>query len=137
MSLIKGTINYMAPEALQNRSKVKGKTVVKYNCKADIWSLGCILYNLVYGQTPYHDFDNLFQKANAILDPNHQINYPPIDDLLLLDVMQVCIAQPSPMYCKLWHWLCIYGSPFKPKSRHVSHKYSIIELFFAYCRQLF
>ncbi|CAG2118064.1 unnamed protein product [Medioppia subpectinata] len=85
-----GTINYMAPEALQNRSDIRGKTVIKYNCKADVWSLGCILYTLVYGRTPFHHLNHLFQKASAILDPNHQINYPPIDDHLLLDCIQVC-----------------------------------------------
>ncbi|CAG2115445.1 unnamed protein product, partial [Medioppia subpectinata] len=83
-----GTINYMAPEALQNRSDIRGKTVIKYNCKADVWSLGCILYTLVYGRTPFHHLNHLFQKASAILDPNHQINYPPIDDHLLLDCIQ-------------------------------------------------
>ena len=101
---MKGTINYMAPEALHNRSEVKGKTVIKYNCKADIWSLGCILYNLVYGKTPFHDFENLFQKANAILDPNYQIKYPAIDDLSLLDVMKVCIMKYA-YYCTAF---CLY-----------------------------
>ncbi|XP_054156936.1 dual specificity protein kinase TTK-like [Oppia nitens] len=88
-----GTINYMAPEALQNRSDIRGKTVIKYNCKADVWSLGCILYNLVYGKTPFHHFNNLFQKANAIMDANHKINYPVIDDHLLLDCMKLCLRR--------------------------------------------
>lgn len=46
-----GTINYMAPEALDSRTDLapnadKGKAYTKFNCKADVWSLGCILYNL-------------------------------------------------------------------------------------------
>lgn len=39
-----GTPLYMAPELLENRS---------YNEKVDIWSLGCILYEMCALQPPY------------------------------------------------------------------------------------
>ena len=41
-----GSPIYMAPEAL------KGNL---YNINADIWSLGVILFELLYGYCPYED----------------------------------------------------------------------------------
>jgi serine/threonine protein kinase len=42
----RGTPGYRAPELLQSS---------KYNNKADIWSLGCILYELAVGQKAFND----------------------------------------------------------------------------------
>ena len=40
-----GTLLTMAPEV------IKGQ---KYGLKADIWSVGIVLYEMVYGTLPYH-----------------------------------------------------------------------------------
>ncbi|KIH69195.1 hypothetical protein ANCDUO_00457 [Ancylostoma duodenale] len=45
-----GTLSYMAPEVLQGTS---GDGKYKIPLKADVWSLGCILYNIVYGHLPF------------------------------------------------------------------------------------
>ena len=43
-STMAGTYDFMAPEVWKRRP---------YGLKADVWSLGCILYELLYGVTPY------------------------------------------------------------------------------------
>lgn len=88
-----GTLNYMSPEALM-RNKEKGT----YKCgrAADVWSLGCILYQLVYNRPPFPQTD-IFLKMKDITDPNYQIefdyieNRPDFEDLY--DVMFQCLQR--------------------------------------------
>lgn len=43
---------------------------------ADVWELGCILYQLVYGQQPFAHIRDLSSKILMIQNPLHRINYP-------------------------------------------------------------
>ncbi|KAF6204891.1 hypothetical protein GE061_019055 [Apolygus lucorum] len=62
-----GTYNYMSPEAISGR---------KINRKSDVWSMGCILFNLLYGRTPFSHLNNRWQKLHAIADLNHKVSFP-------------------------------------------------------------
>lgn len=54
-----GTVNYMSPEAVtQNKSKVARSS--------DIWSLGCILYEMVHSRPPLYEYPNLIQKIQRL-----------------------------------------------------------------------
>lgn len=72
-----GTANYMPPEALTDSGLGKdGKRLMKLGRAADVWSLGCILYQMVYGCTPFHRFRDIHRKIFAISNPLHQIDFP-------------------------------------------------------------
>ncbi|KAI5192131.1 serine/threonine-protein kinase TTK/MPS1 [Nematocida minor] len=64
-----GTINYMSPEAI-----IEGKTKMGRN--SDIWSLGCILYEMYFGESPFMRFNNLVQRMQKLLDPEYVVEMP-------------------------------------------------------------
>ncbi|KAF9428962.1 Dual-specificity kinase, spindle pole body (SPB) duplication and spindle checkpoint function [Podila epigama] len=70
-----GTSSYMPPEAFTEIAIGNGITR-KLGRSADVWSLGCIIYQMVYGYTPFSDFPKLLQRIKAITDPNHGIAFP-------------------------------------------------------------
>lgn len=57
--------------------------------KGDVWSLGCILYYMTYGKTPFQSITNQISKLHAIIDPSHQIDFPDVAEKDLLDVLKV------------------------------------------------
>ncbi|KAK6108186.1 Protein kinase domain family protein [Brugia pahangi] len=88
-----GTLSYMPPEAIagSNASVHDGKEIYKVRKKCDVWALGCILYNMVYGHTPYQMWTNPIQKMHAIL--NKPIVFEKIEDADLMDVLKRCLTR--------------------------------------------
>jgi len=64
MDTICGSPLYMAPEIIKNKT---------YTIKSDIWSFGVIIYEMVYGYTPFRA-TNIYSLIKTI--DNYDIKYP-------------------------------------------------------------
>ncbi|KAH3675591.1 hypothetical protein WICMUC_002680 [Wickerhamomyces mucosus] len=93
-----GTPNYMAPEALIDNEK---STTWKVGKPSDIWSCGCIIYQMVYGRPPYGGYQGS-KRLLAIMNPDIKIPYPEkglgaikIPNTLLETIQQCLIRDPN------------------------------------------
>ncbi|KAH6682129.1 serine/threonine-protein kinase mph1 [Plectosphaerella plurivora] len=77
-----GTPNYMSPESLMDFNAPRGARVpgrpklMKLGKPSDIWSLGCILYQMVYGVPPFGHIVNQMARCQAIINWDHAIEFP-------------------------------------------------------------
>ncbi|ODN02288.1 Dual specificity protein kinase Ttk [Orchesella cincta] len=86
----KGTLNFISPETIHLDEAGRSKL----SPKSDIWALGCILYLMVYGRTPFEHITHPFTKMNAIVKGD--ILYPSLPphlqpaDSHIISVLQLC-----------------------------------------------
>jgi serine/threonine-protein kinase TTK/MPS1 len=112
-----GTPNYMSPESLMDTNQYAftsshngrfhvppglsrgGPKLMKLGKPSDVWSLGCILYQMVYGNPPFAHIANQISRCQAIINWNHTIDFPSRGlggvsvPPSLLRTMQVCLLR--------------------------------------------
>ena len=63
-----GTLLYNSPEILE---KAEGKGSGGYDNRTDVWSFGCVLFEIVNFDTPFHALTEL-KLVNKIKLENHR-----------------------------------------------------------------
>ena len=105
---------YVIEDGEINREATAQSDGVKYTKKVDIWALGIILYQIVFGSQPFSNvpgshnqilsgismlsLGGKVSKMKAIANPKLPVEYPPLDNL-----DEDLLVHITPSY-----WSCIY-----------------------------
>jgi len=88
-----GTLNYMSPESIQDSGTCPHGQRMKCGRASDVWSLGCILYQMCYGHTPFAHIHNMIAKLQAIINPSHEIEFPETISPAAIDAIKLCLRR--------------------------------------------
>ena len=109
LTSIKGTPLYMAPELVNEKP---------YDHNADLWALGCILYELFFGEPPFYT-NSIFQLVNMIL--KDEVKWPVDADAALKDFLSGLLIKDSSLRLS---WPRLLSHPFVVENVVVLEKIS-------------
>lgn len=92
-----GTPNFISPEALiaDDNPTSNGNVRYKVGRSSDVWSLGCILYQMIYGRPPFMHRNQLV-IMQRIVNPNYKIHFGPCPDHDAIDVLRrIMVRDPK------------------------------------------
>lgn len=73
-----GTYYYLPPECF-SACNVMNAGQLKVSNKVDVWSVGVVFYELLYGRKPFGDGqsqEHILRQASSIFNPNGELNFP-------------------------------------------------------------
>lgn len=91
-STISGSFEYLAPEILRDivkitsENKTQEEVQTAYNTQSEIWSLGIILYGLVYCKLPFFHHNQIKLIKPSFVPEN--VIYKPILKSLLVSMLE-------------------------------------------------
>ena len=88
----------MPPESILECNGSEGKNKYRLSTSADIWSLGCILHQIVFGSTPFTSL-NMVQKISMITNNSLRIPIKEHNNQYINDIILNCIQrEPNKRY---------------------------------------
>lgn len=83
-----GTPFWMAPEVIKNE---------EYGRKADVWSIGCTLVEMITGKHPWYPLQNAFAVMYHVTNTDSPPEIPPTTSAAAIDFLSLCL-QRDPDY---------------------------------------
>jgi serine/threonine-protein kinase TTK/MPS1 len=83
-----------------------------------VWSLGCILYQLVYRRTPFQHISQIWVKLSTIVNAEHKIEYPeaPWVPQKIIDTIRECLQRDVKLRPSVDDLILLYENMFRTLS---------------------